>query len=84
MAALASSKETRKLYQEIDRVCLPIAILICGLALLDFKQVLLKIDFTIGALLAVAPYTLLAVMATGFLKATGAEPLIAKAFQETK
>ena len=80
MAALASSKETRKLYQEIDRVCLPIAILICGLALLDLKQVLPTLDFTIGALLATAPYILLAVMAIGFLKATGAESVIAKAF----
>ena len=81
MATVASSKETRKLYQEIDRVCSAIAILICGLALLDLKQVLLTIYFTIGALPATAPYILLVVMATGFLKATGTEPVIAKAFQ---
>tara|TARA_B100001093_G_scaffold473581_1_gene497604 strand:+ start:323 stop:487 length:165 start_codon:yes stop_codon:yes gene_type:complete len=54
--------------------------LICGLALLDLKQVLPTIDFTIGALLATAPYILLAVMAIGFLRATGAESVIAKAF----
>lgn len=81
MATVASSKETRKLYQQIDRVWYAIAILICGLALLDLKQVLPTIDFTIGALLATAPYILLAVMAIGFLKATGAESVIAKAFQ---
>ena len=39
------------------------------------------IGFAIGALRATAAYILLALMATGFLKATGAEPVIAKAFQ---
>ena len=58
-----------------------IAILICGLALLDLKQVLPTLDFTIGASLTTAPYIRLALMAIGFLKATGAEPAIAKAFQ---
>jgi hypothetical protein len=67
MATVASSKETRKLYQQIDRVWYAIAILICSLALLDLKQVLPIIEFTIGALLATAPYILLAVMAIGFL-----------------
>ena len=55
--------------------------MICGLALLDLKQVLLTIYFTIGALLATATYTLLALIATEFLKAMGAEPVIAKVFQ---
>ena len=55
--------------------------MICGLALLDLKQVLPTLDFTIGALLATTPYILLAVVAIGFLEATGAESVIAKAFQ---
>ena len=45
MATVASSKETRKLYQQIDRVWYAIAILICGLALLDLKQVLPTMDY---------------------------------------
>ena len=55
--------------------------MICGLALLDLKQVLLTKDFTVGALLATAPYILPAVKAAGLLKAMGAEPVITKAFQ---
>ena len=81
MATVASSEETRKLYQQIDRVWYAIAILICSLAQLDLNQVLRMIGFTIDALLATAAYILLALMAAGFLKTTCAEPVIAKAFQ---
>ena len=38
------------------------------------------IGFNIGALLATADYILLALMPAGFLRATGAEPIIVKAF----
>ncbi|MGJ8624135.1 MAG: permease [Yoonia sp.] len=65
----------------IDRVWLVIAIIFSALAILDPVQVGPSLRFTVNAVLHTLPYMALAVAAIGFLKATGAEKLVARAFQ---
>ncbi len=66
---------------KIDRVWVAIALLLSALALVDSKQVVPSVSFTFDAVLQTAPFMVLAVMAIGFLKATGSEKVIAQAFQ---
>lgn len=65
----------------IDRVWLVIAFIFAALAILDPAEVGPSIWFTVNAVLHTLPYMALAVAAIGFLKATGAEKLVARAFQ---
>ncbi len=67
--------------KNIDRVWLFIALTLGGLALVDPEQLPPTLLFAIKAVLSTAPYMVLAVAAIGFLKATGAEKLVASAFQ---
>jgi uncharacterized membrane protein YraQ (UPF0718 family) len=52
-----------------------------SVALLDWPQFFPTVAFTTGAILHTAPFILFAVFAIGYLKATGAETLLAKAFE---
>ncbi len=67
--------------KNMDRVFLFILAVIVGLALVDITQVIPSLTFTKNAILNTAPYMALAIGAIGFLKATGAEKLVASAFQ---
>ncbi len=49
--------------------------------ILDRAQVLPTLEFTAGAFVSTAPFIIFAVLAVGFLKATGAEALLANAFE---
>jgi len=65
----------------IDRVWVLILAIFAAIALIDPVQVVPSFQFTLSAILSTAPYMVLAIAAIGFLKATGAEHLVARAFQ---
>jgi len=64
-----------------DRVWVFIGVVLAAVALLDATQLVPSVQFALNAVLSTAPYMLLAIFAIGFLKATGAETLVATAFQ---
>lgn len=65
---------------KIDGAWLAVIILLAGLAALDPAQLPKSLRFAAGALANTAPYILFAVLAVAYLKASGAESLVAKAF----
>ncbi|MGR3501625.1 permease [Pseudaestuariivita sp.] len=67
--------------KSLDRVVLAVAVILAVLALVDPAEVWPAVTFTAGAMAHTAPFILFAVLAIGYLKATGAESLIAKAFE---
>ncbi|MBT53941.1 MAG: permease [Mameliella sp.] len=71
---------TRRL-PPIPKVWLVILGILALVALLDWQQFPDTVRFTIEALLGTAPFILFAVLAVAFLKATGAETLMARAFE---
>lgn len=68
------------LAMKIDRVWIALMMIVVAVALLDWPQFIPTVIFTAQALLSTAPFILFAVMAVAYLKATGAESLLAKAF----
>lgn len=56
-------------------------IILAALALLDFVQLWPTILFTAKALIGTAPFIIFAVLAVAYLKASGAEALLARAFE---
>ena len=62
----------------VDRVWLAFAVILALLALLGDDQLLPSLLFTLDALLSTAPYMIIAVLSIGYLKATGAEAVIAR------
>ncbi|MEL6467551.1 MAG: permease [Pseudomonadota bacterium] len=70
-----------RLWSRIDRVWLAAALIILGVAVVDLPRVDDVIGFATGALLGTLPFIAFAVFAIAYLKATGAENLLAKAFQ---
>lgn len=65
---------------EIAPWLVAIAIL-AGVAALDRPQFLPSLEFAVRALLGTLPFILFAVLAVAYMKATGAETLLAKAFE---
>ncbi|MEM6488962.1 MAG: permease [Pseudomonadota bacterium] len=65
-----------------DRVWLLVLVLVALMAVLDPAGFGGMIAFALAALASTAPYILVAVLAIGFLKATGAERIVATAFQQ--
>ncbi len=65
----------------IDKAWLAFALILLAVAILDTPQFIPTIEFASGALLHTAPFILFAVFAIGYLKATGAENVLAKAFE---
>lgn len=78
IAALVT--DPRALVQRIDPVWITILVALAGLALTVPAQALASIAFTASTLLDIAPYLLLAVALAAYAKATGADGLIARAF----
>jgi len=58
-----------------------IAAILIGVAILDLGNLAGTIEFALRALAGTAPYILFAVLLLAYLKATGAETMVAKAFQ---
>lgn len=67
--------------RKIDRAWLALAAVLTALALFDLPQLLPTVSFALAALAGTAPYVLFAVLAVAYLKATGAETLLARAFE---
>ena len=67
--------------RSVDRVWLIIVLILIVLAGLAPAQLPASIAFALRALASTAPYVALAVLAIGYLKASGAEHAIAQAFQ---
>lgn len=70
----------RARWSRIDKAWLALVVILAGQALFDLAHVDDTVIFGAQALLHTAPFILFAVFAIGFLKATGAETLLAKAF----
>lgn len=68
------------LWKRIDKAWLALVILLVALAVFDTPAFIPSVQFGTGALLNTAPFIAFAVLAIGYLKATGAENLLAKAF----
>ena len=66
---------------KVDRALLALAVMPLCIALYDMNEFLYTIDFTIKAISGTAPFITFAVLAVAYLKATGAETLLAKAFE---
>ncbi|MDA5558427.1 permease [Shimia sp. MMG029] len=71
----------RKTLARIDSAWAASIVILLAVAVLDWPQFIPTVDFTTGALMHTAPFILFAVFAIGYLKATGAETLLAKAFE---
>ena len=66
---------------KIDGAWLAVVLLLAGVAAFDPAQLPKSIQFAAGALANTAPYILFAILAVAYLKATGAEAIVAKAFE---
>ncbi|MGC9370360.1 MAG: permease [Paracoccaceae bacterium] len=69
------------LWKRVDKAWLAILLIPLLLAGLDPAQLWPTMRFAAGALLHTAPFIVFAVLAVGYLKATGAEKLLARAFE---
>ena len=68
-------------WQQIDKAWLALVMILALQAVFDFAHLDDTIRFALDALLRTAPFILFAVLAIGYLKASGAENLLAKAFE---
>lgn len=66
---------------KIDKVWATIGVILLVVAVLDPPQFWPTVTFAAGALLHTAPFIVFAVLAVAYMKATGAETLLAKAFE---
>ncbi len=64
----------------MDKAWTALVLILLAVAVMDSARFLPVVTFASGALLGTAPFILFAVAAIGFLKATGAENLLARAF----
>jgi hypothetical protein len=80
MAESASLPARRRLWQA-DWAWAAIALILLALALFDPAQLLPTLRFALGALWGTAPFIAFAVLAVAGMKATGAEALLARAFE---
>ncbi|WP_111734987.1 permease [Roseovarius amoyensis] len=72
---------TRRLWHNIDKAWLTLAVLLALVAIFDPPQLAPTVTFAAGALWHTAPFIAFAVVAVAGMKATGAETLMARAFE---
>lgn len=68
-------------WPKISKAWLASALILLAVAVFETPQFWPTVQFTADALLGTAPFIVFAVLAVGYLKATGAENLLAKAFE---
>ncbi len=68
-------------FPKIDGAWLAVVLLLAGIGAFDSDQLPKSIQFAAGALANTAPYILFAILAVAYLKASGAEAIVAKAFE---
>ena len=71
----------RNYWRRIDKAWLALAVILALVALLDPPQFWPTVGFTTWSLGHTAPFITFAVLAVAYMKATGAETLLAKAFE---
>ena len=81
MADTTSAPSAPRIWSRIDRVWLTAALIVAIVALVDFPRTDDVITFAAKALLGTLPFIGFAVLAIAYLKATGAENLLARAFE---
>ncbi|MEL7253469.1 MAG: permease [Pseudomonadota bacterium] len=77
----ASLPSPQQIWRKIDKVWLAVLVIPALVALLDPPQFWPTIEFAAKALAGTAPFIAFAVLAVAYMKATGAETLLAKAFE---
>lgn len=80
MTALVESIRRLNL-PKVDGAWLAMLVVLAALAALDSAQLPKTIGFAVRALASTAPYIIFAVLAVAYLKASGAEAIVAKAFE---
>lgn len=81
MADTTSPTPAPRLWSRIDRVWLAAALIVAIVAIVDFPRTDDVMVFAANALLGTLPFIAFAVFAIAYLKATGAENLLARAFE---
>ncbi|MEO9518310.1 MAG: permease [Paracoccaceae bacterium] len=81
MADIATPQNTLNRIRNLDKAWAASLAILLGLALLDYAQLWPTIVFTIHAISHTGPFILFAVLAIAYLKATGTENLLARAFE---
>ncbi len=79
MADIAQSQRPR--WPKISKAWFASALILLAVAIFEAPQFWPTVEFTANALLNTAPFIVFAVLAVAYLKATGAENLLAKAFE---
>ncbi|WP_299926812.1 permease [uncultured Pelagimonas sp.] len=79
MADITQSQGPR--WPKLSKAWLATAVILLAVALFESHEFWPTVEFTAKALLNTAPFILFAVLAVAYLKATGAENLLAKAFE---
>jgi uncharacterized membrane protein YraQ (UPF0718 family) len=71
----------RRRTQRVDRVWVALAAVFAGILAITPRQFEASVDFTLGGLASIAPYLLVSIAIAAYLKAAGADRLIAKVFE---
>lgn len=80
MAEITHSHPPKRNWR-IDKAWAALVVILALVAVLDWPQFWPTVSFGAGALLHTAPFIVFAVLAVAYLKATGAETLLARAFE---
>ncbi|MEL6206530.1 MAG: permease [Pseudomonadota bacterium] len=80
-ASVTQPGTARQLWAKLDKVWLIVVVVPLVIALYDTQQAGETVTFAVGAMAHTAPFIAFAVFAVAFLKATGAETLVARAFE---
>lgn len=76
-----SAPAPRNFLRRIDKAWIALGLILLAVAIFDFPQLVPTITFGLGALWHTAPFITFAVLAVAYMKATGAERLLARAFE---
>ncbi len=81
MSNITSPSPRASIWSRIGKVWIVVALILAAVAALDPPQAWPTVTFAANALLHTAPFIAFAVFAVAYLKATGAERLVAKVFE---
>lgn len=79
--SVISPVPSRRFWARIDKAVLVSGLIVAALAVLDPAALLPTLGFAVGAFGHTLPFIAFAVLAVGYLKASGAENLLARAFE---
>jgi uncharacterized membrane protein YraQ (UPF0718 family) len=78
---MADTTTTLRSWPKIDKAWIASVVLLILVAIFDTPQFMPTVTFAVGAVWHTLPFILFAVLAVAYLKASGAETLLAKAFE---